>query len=406
MRKFSIICFLLLFEVGALMAQTGRYERPVFDHVICTEDVPFSSAVAQGSSSPTTLYLNFYEPEGDTLAHRPMVITVFGGAFVTGSRDFVDMKEYCNRLSTYGYVAASIDYRLLPFSQLSASGLVRTAYMASQDMSSAVRYFKAHGEEYRIDTSAIFLLGNSAGSIAILHEVFMDDDERPAETYNAPDLGGLHGSGYNEYLHYSPRVAGIIPQWGGVTDLNVIDSDETTPICLIHGTDDTTVPYDSGYCYSSMLSNLMPYMYGSHTIAGHLASLSHPDFEFHPFEGEDHAFYYTWNYQLDTPKFDSCFRIVRDFLLQHVTHTTGVTPDLTAYFSVYPNPATHTVFLQGPMEGDEHVAVYDMMGRCWGTTLSATADGIQMDVSHFPKGLYFLVCQKGGKTFAVRFEKQ
>ena len=131
--------------------------------------------------------------------------------------------------------------------------------------------------------ASVFLLGNSAGSIAILHEVFVDEDERPAETYNYPDLGGLHESGYPEYLHFSPSVAGIIPQWGGVLDLNVIDDDETTPVCLIHGTEDNTVPYDSGYCFGGWMPNLMPYMYGSHTIAERFAALQHPDFELHPF---------------------------------------------------------------------------------------------------------------------------
>lgn len=405
MKHFSILCLMLLVMAGSAFAQTGRYKFPIFDNVNNTTYIPYSRATPQGSSEANTLYLDFYEPKGDTLAQRPLVITVFGGAFVTGSRDFVDMKEYCTRLAKHGYTAASIDYRLLSIGHLSASGLVRTGYMAAQDVSSAVRYFKAHSEEYRIDTSAIFLLGNSAGSIATLHEVFMDDDERPYETYNEPNLGGLHSSGYEEYAHHSPSVAGIISQWGGVADLDIFDSDETTPICLIHGTDDTTVPYDSGYCYTSLLSFLMPYMYGSHPISERLESLHHPDFELHTFEGEKHAFYMTITYQLDEPKFDSCFYIVRDFLLKHLPGTCETT-DYAENNSVYPNPATDTLFIQGPIDEEPQVALYDLSGKRWEATTSATSDGLLVDVSKLPKGLYFVVLLKEGKISATKFEKQ
>lgn len=405
MKRITMLAGFLLCLTGLTMAQTGRFEYPVFDEVVCTEAIPFSSATVQGASSPSTLYLDFYEPVGDTMAYRPLVITVFGGAFVTGSRDFVDMKEYCNRLSTYGYVAASIDYRLLPFTSLSASGLVRTAYMASQDVSSAVRFFKAHGEEYRVDTASIFLLGNSAGSIAILHEVFMAEDERPAETYSQPDLGGLHESGYDEYLDYSPKVAGIIPQWGGVLDLDVIDGDETTPVCLIHGTEDNTVPYDSGYCFGGWMPGLMPYMYGSHPIAERLAEVQHPDFELHPFEGEEHAFYYTSNYQLDMPKFDSCFSIVRDFLLRHLDEPLVGTKELVdQWISVHPNPVSDILYVSGPMEGGT-LAVIDLSGRCWLTFKATANNDLSFDVSRLPKGVYMLLCRKKDGISAVKFEK-
>ena len=405
-KKITLLSGLLLSFSGLALAQQGRFEQPVFDEVVCTESIPFSSATAQGASSPSALCLDFYEPEGDTMSCRPLVITVFGGAFVTGNRAFVDMKEYCNRLATYGYVAASIDYRLLPLTSLTAEGLVRTAYMASQDVSSAVRFFKAHGEEYRIDTAAIFLLGNSAGSIAILHEVFMDDDERPAETYISPDLGGVHESGYEEYLHYSPDVAGIIPQWGGVSDLDVIDSDETTPVCLIHGTADNTVPYDSGYCFGGWMPNLMPFMYGSHTIAEHLAALQHPDYELHPFEGEEHAFYYTNTYQLDMPKFDSCFSIVRDFLLSHLYMLpNGATQHFESLISVHPNPVTEVLYVTCSIEGEATFAVIDMSGKCRLAVTETVGYEHSLDVSQFPRGIYLLLYRNKGHLSIAKFEK-
>ena len=103
---------------NAVYAQiVGRYAHPVFDEVTTTTEIPFSSAIRVGETDSTTLYLDFYEPSGDTLSARPLVITVFGGAFVAGSRDFVDMVAYCTRLAQHGYVTASMDYRLLPLWQ-------------------------------------------------------------------------------------------------------------------------------------------------------------------------------------------------------------------------------------------------------------------------------------------------
>lgn len=185
----AIIGLLFGLYANVTMAQSGqRFADPVFDEVNVVKGIPYSSAVREGQSDSTTLYFDFYEPQDDTMTERPLVITIFGGAFVSGGRDFSDMEEYCNRLVRHGYAAASIDYRLLSFMNISHKSLVRDAYMAAQDVSSAVRFFKCHYDTYKIDTSRMFLLGNSAGSIALMCELFMGEDERPEETFESPDL--------------------------------------------------------------------------------------------------------------------------------------------------------------------------------------------------------------------------
>ena len=376
------------------MAQSGRrYAEPVFDEVNVVTAIPFSSAVKEGETTPTTLYLDFYEPQGDTLSARPLVIAVFGGAFVAGGRDFADMRAYCTRLAQHGYAAASIDYRLLSIWNLNATSLVRDAYMAAQDVSSAIRFFKYHCDEYRIDTEQVFLLGNSAGSIAILCEMFMDESERPAETFESPDLGSMHSSGYEEYAGFSPAVAGAVPHWGGVLSLDVISKEEYVPLCMLHGTDDTTVPYDSGYCYNGMLPGVMPYMYGSHAMVGRLNELGVADYEFHAFEGEGHAFYFIpVAYTLIEEKFDACFSITRDFLFNHLNFSTSISEMEEKKVQVYPNPATDLLTLS---VGDASqckplsVTVIDVMGRVvYAETVSATE--MSLDVSHLPTGIYFI----------------
>lgn len=403
MKLYSIFCTVccLLFP-GILLAQFGnRYADPVFENITTTSEIPFSSAVREGQTSPTTLYLDFYEPSEDTLSARPLVITVFGGAFVAGSRDWCDMVEYCTRLAKHGYTAASIDYRLLPITSISASSLIRSAYMATQDVNSAIRFMKAHCNEYRIDTNNIFLLGNSAGSIAILNEIFLSNEERPSETSTVPDLGPMNSSGYAEYSDFSSKVAGAVAQWGGVLDVEVIDLDEYVPLCMIHGTEDNVVPYDSGYCYSYLPLPFFPYMYGSHAIANRLSDLGIEDYEFHPFEGEEHSFYISMYTNLLEDKFDTCFNITRDFLYNHLDiHSTS---DVTQYVSdnvkIYPNPSSDILFVE--LKSGERIAsitLCDMQGR-----IVEESNASPVFLGHLPSGVYAVhVKDLDGRTFTQK----
>ena len=410
MRLFRIflasVVFCAFFVDGA-QAQSGqRYAEPVFDEVNVVTDIPYSSAIREGQTSPTTLYFDFYEPEGDALDARPLVITVFGGSFVAGSRDRVDMQEYCTRFAKHGYAAASIDYRLVPTLQISRKSLIRGAFRAAQDVSSAIRFFKAHSEEYRIDTSRMYLLGNSAGSIAILCELFMDEDERPAETFEEPAIGPLHSEGFEEYANFSPSVTAAVPQWGGVMDLDVIDVEEFVPICMLHGTDDNIVPYDSGYCFTDLLP-VAPYMYGSHAIASQLDEIGITDYEFHSFEGEGHSFYFT-AYIVLNDKFNTCFGVARDFLYGHLNFPTSMPEMVAEDIQVYPNPAVDrvTVAVDETMSDEPFTfVVMDVTGR---KMLEKEGSGqkITVDVSQWPSGVYFIQMERNGLCSSCKFVKR
>lgn len=384
---------------ATLLAQFGnRYADPVFESTRTTLEIPFSSAVREGQTSPTTLYLDFYEPSEDTLSTRPLVITVFGGAFVAGSRDWCDMVEYCTRFAKHGYVAASIDYRLLPLMSISANSLIRSAYMAAQDVNSAIRFLKAHCAEYRIDTNNIFLLGNSAGSIAILNEIFMSNEERPSETFISPDLGPMNSSGYDEYSGFSSKVAGAVAQWGGVLDVEVIDLDEYVPLCMIHGNEDNVVPYDSGFCFSSLPLPFFPYMYGSNAIASRLSELGIEDYEFHPFDGEEHCFYISTYTNLIEDKFDTCFHIARDFLYNHLdSHSTSIVSQYVAdNVRIHPNPASDILFVE--LKRGERIAnitLFDMQGR-----IVKESKDSPVFLGHLPSGVYVVhVKDSDGRKF-------
>ncbi len=278
--------------------------------------VPYCTAQFPGKSKMQKLCFDFYEPSGDTDTLRPLVITLFGGGFVLGTRAWEDMVAWCNRFAENGYAAASIDYRLMSATDFSYKSLVRTGYMAAQDVSAAVRFFKANYEKYHIDTTRIFLLGQSAGAVAIIHALYMDEDERPAETFAEPALPPMHSAGTTEMQKHTFEVAGAVLFWGSIFKPDYIDADEVTPVCLIHGEKDNILPVDSGYAFSVPG---LPYVYGSKVIADRLKAVGTTSFESHLLEKEGHAFYFRYlsMYYLDALKFDSCWETVHAFLRRH-----------------------------------------------------------------------------------------
>lgn len=278
--------------------------------------IPYCNVLYPGQNKMRKLCFDFYEPGNDTDTLRPLVITAFGGGFVAGSRDYEDMVAWCNHFAEMGYAAASIDYRLMSIHKFSAKNLLRTGYMAAQDVSAAVRFFKANADKYRIDTSRIFLLGQSAGAVAILHALYMDEDERPAETFLDPELPPMHSLGNAAAKKQTFSVAGAILLWGCINNTIIIDPDETTPVCMIHGEKDIILAADSGYAFSIPT---LPYVYGSKAIADRFGTLGTIPYELHLLAEEPHAFYfkYLYMFQLDPLKFDKCFQLAHDFIRRH-----------------------------------------------------------------------------------------
>lgn len=422
-KKIILLICLVLCSSLMLRAQNGqRFLSPVFDEIAVQSEVQYSSAAPVGSDDPDPLYFDFYHPLGDTMAYRPLVITVFGGAFVAGNRSWCDMVAYAEALSHYGYVVASIDYRLLPVYRISETNFIRAAYMAAQDVSAAVRFFKGNCEGYRIDTNRIFVIGNSAGTIASMHCVWMDDDERPEETYEDSgflgigghsDLGGVHTSGFHEYLSYSPSIAGLVAQWGGILDTNIIGNDDQTPICLIHGTADETVSFYYGAPYEEnflgITSLILPDMYGSYYIDQRLTHRG-VDHEMHVFEGEEHCFYIDGFTTLLPEKFDTCFRIAVNFMAEHLNYPEpvvdpedGIMEQENESFTVYPNPASDQLNIQLPESCQHFICyLYDNQGRL----VLQQEDATTLNLSALTAGWYEVKVQSEDSVFTQKFVKR
>jgi len=226
----------LLFLPLALFSQPpdDRYQTELFG-VTETNDITFSTGVPQPnngggfyqiitgfplnvleySTSPVDLKMDIFQPTGDTLQKRPVVIVCFGGGFLSGSKDHWSMRLICENLAKRGYVAVAIDYRL-GMNIFDSDLANRAVYRGLQDARSAVRFFRAdaaNANTYKIDPNHIFIGGHSSGGFMALHNAYLDkESERPLSTYQwvqdgevVPDQGCIDCVGDNLALNL-PRT--------------------------------------------------------------------------------------------------------------------------------------------------------------------------------------------------------
>ena len=100
------------------------------------------------------LLLHLYlPPDRDPAVALPGVIAVRGGAWKVGDKEFFGY--IAGQLAMQGFVTASIQYRTAKEAKFPA---------AVQDVKAAVRWMRAHAQEYGVDPDAIGAIGGSAGA--------------------------------------------------------------------------------------------------------------------------------------------------------------------------------------------------------------------------------------------------
>ena len=207
--------------------------------------------------------IEFARPGGEPLlmdVHIPQgrgphaaVILVHGGGWTTGTKQANFIQPLFGPLDESGLVWFSIDYRLAPKHPYPA---------AVRDVEAAIRYIKAHAQEFRIDPKRIALMGESAGG----HLVALVATRSTPKTkvaavvpfYGAFDLEALQMA----KKEVSKGMTGFL----GITDLSeesravLREASAATyvkkglpPFLLIHGTKDEAVPYDQSVKFNAQL---------------------------------------------------------------------------------------------------------------------------------------------------------
>jgi acetyl esterase/lipase len=244
----------------------GRYGTDMFANVTESSGILYGVNTVRdysmGTDSQVQLYLDFFEPTGDTQSQRPLIIFAFGGSFVTGQR--TDMYDLCRAFAKKGYVTATIDYRLVPAGANginyalvfnSRARLADQLVRASSDMKAAIRFFRrdaATTNTYRVDPNRIFVAGYSAGAIMALQTAYINseaEDSNFTAAYQAN--GGIEGNTdlpapNNSLPSYNANnLSGVLSLAGALPSVDVLTA-TNPPLFAAHGDADTTVPYNSG----------------------------------------------------------------------------------------------------------------------------------------------------------------
>lgn len=394
----------------------SRYTSRTFENICVEKNITYCTAdswdlVGSGTLNPSDIKLDIYYPIESSTENRPVVICLFGGAFLAGSKERPDIVAWCDSLAHYGYVAVAINYRLGYNPVVGgggigpATGMKRAAYRAIQDCRAAIHFLKHYSAEYKIDTSQMFLLGNSAGAITAINTVFFTEEERFSETYsvgigqNNADLGCLDCN--SNYPNHTIDIAGVVGLWGGTMDLSWFDEGEQVPILFIHGDADEIVPCTEGFAFNfGSNTNVNVYLYGSEPIY-QIFEQNNWQGTLHIYENQPHAFYSCGEFNMTNLEreyfpcdyWDTVFHEVIDWLCLYNNNCNS--SDVEGYyrndkFNIYPNPANKfiSISLNENVDTIFLFTIYNTNGKIVFKSIIDINEN-NIDVSILPKGLYF-----------------
>ena len=127
--------------------QCGR--TPLDSHT----DVVFSTPTANGQPHP--LKMDILAPRDGPA--RPLVVYVTGGGFVSASqKNALNLRTF---VAEAGFAVASVQYRTEPDGATWTDGVA--------DVKSAIRYLRAHSDQYHYDATRVAVWGESAGGYLV-----------------------------------------------------------------------------------------------------------------------------------------------------------------------------------------------------------------------------------------------
>ena len=216
-----VVIYWVCFALGIMQHEVkAQNQNPDID-VIVNKDIAYKKSV-RASNDTITLALDIYSRKATSPGKHPAIIFVHGGGFWEGDKRNDVYIKMATAFAVHGYIAFSVNYRLkkkdAPYSNLVLDTCI-------SDVMAAVRWIYQNSERLGIDTSKIFVCGDSAGG------------------------GIVVNLSYNPAYHY--HFAGCIDLWGGLPgrqswDTPVFSAPFTRhipPTCMIHGTNDQVVPY-------------------------------------------------------------------------------------------------------------------------------------------------------------------
>ncbi len=366
-----------------------RYLNEVFPSVDTTFNVFFGVNTTY-AGNVDSLYMDVYQPLGDTASKRPLMILAFGGSFVVGER--TDMAPLCHYYTQHGYVTATIDYRLfdglfVPFPDSVVFGDV--VVKAIGDMKASIRHFRedaATANLYKIDTNFVFIGGGSAGAIMALHVAYLDStDTIPPHIQMAIDNNGGHEGNTTTNTQYSSEVQAVLNLSGALGDASWVDAGDV-PVFSVHDDNDDIVPYGQGY--STIAGFPVSYLEGSQVIADTATALGIPNVLITIPNSTGHVSY------VNNPQWqDSVFTGILIFLNEILcpTMTSTAVELYSTDVLIYPNPAVQNITIElRDLESSYALILYNNMGQQVFLQENLATSQVTLSRQNLPAGVYYL----------------
>lgn len=239
MRKLFLLFFVALLTAGFTHAQQpvttatkkdSRYQKVTFTDIQIDKDISYSDNSVGGNGKYHLFDL--YQPAGDNIEKRPLIIWMHGGGFKFGSKNATEVELWCKYYAQRGYVCAAINYTLSKKDPLfNFHELKRSTYHAVQDARMAVRFFKNNASTYHIDPDKIILGGNSAGGIIAMQAVYASNAELSVYagvTDKKDDVGTA--TTITSTTNDRTKVFAVINFWGAMFNLSWLENAHTSII--------------------------------------------------------------------------------------------------------------------------------------------------------------------------------
>eukprot|EP00931_Biecheleriopsis_adriatica_P050553 TRINITY_DN29275_c0_g1_i1.p1 TRINITY_DN29275_c0_g1~~TRINITY_DN29275_c0_g1_i1.p1 ORF type:complete len:381 (+),score=55.89 TRINITY_DN29275_c0_g1_i1:53-1195(+) len=230
--------------------------EPTYDRedVNVLRDISYGTAFNPMSGSDFELLLDLYTPPTtDQRRARPAAVLMHGGSFTSGDKTEIPITEWATILAQRGYVVISINYRLAPAGkEFELQTPIPIVSMAQEDALTAVRYLRKRAEDWRIDTTRIVLGGDSAGAIASLFYAYVPAHKNSTARQSDPSSaisavmaisGAMKGEVFCRSLDSDLRPHGCAMTAPPAPDLTNEISAGEAPLLLLHGKQDTVIPY-------------------------------------------------------------------------------------------------------------------------------------------------------------------
>lgn len=200
----------------------------------------------------------------------PAIISVHGGRWVGGhKRDASTIKV--EQWAKFGFFAMSIDYRLKECTPAPA---------CYQDLQCAIRFVHANAEKYHLDTTRVFLIGQSAGGHMVSLAATLGDGPYPR-------TGGWEDAKNEVKAAISVAAAYDLTSldWGALWTPPGVDaaearktaspneyvSEKSRPLLILHSDNDRSVPIDNALTMIQALEKAKaPHTFRRYPEMGHM----------------------------------------------------------------------------------------------------------------------------------------